>query len=104
MSRNHQDTTCSPTPRNCEPCALRQTQCLGNARPLSKAFGCERYMVCKVRGDRKLCARMAQLGVLPGSTIELLCPPESQSCMVKVKGSTVSLDQLSADSILVTPA
>jgi Fe2+ transport system protein FeoA len=47
---------------------------------------------------------MAQLGVLPGSTIELICPNQSQSCMVKVKGSTVSLDQMSAENILVTPA
>lgn len=47
---------------------------------------------------------MAQLGVLPGSTIELICPSQSQSCMVKVKGSTVSLDQMSAENILVTPA
>jgi len=71
---------------------------------LSKALGCERYKVCKIRGDRKLCARMAQLGVLPGSTIELICPVHSQNCMVKIMGSTVSLDRLSAENILVTPA
>jgi Fe2+ transport system protein FeoA len=47
---------------------------------------------------------MAQMGVLPGSVIELICPAQSQNCMVKVKGSTVSLDLLSAENILVTPA
>lgn len=67
------------------------------------ACGCELVKVCKVNGDRKLCARMAQLGVLPGSVMEMICQPRSQSCLVRVKGSTVSLDQLSAERILVTP-
>jgi len=75
-----------------------------DATPLSKAGGCNRLRVCRVSGDRKLCARMAQLGVLPGSEIELVCPVRTQNCMVRVKGCTVSIDQLSADSILVTPA
>ena len=75
-----------------------------NAKPLSKIWDCVRLKVCKIKGDRKLCARMAQLGVFPGSELELICPVQSQSCMVKVKGSTMSLDQLSAENILVTPA
>lgn len=104
MSRNHQNATCPCTTKKSDACAVKRTTCPDDAKPLSKAFGCERYRVCKVRGDRKLCARMAQLGVLPGSTIELICPGQSQSCMVKVKGSTVSLDQMSAENILVTPA
>ena len=95
---------CSSLKEKIGQCPARQKNCPDNAKPLSKACGCERYKVCKVRGDRKLCARMAQLGVLPGSVIELICPIQSQNCMVKVKGSTVSLDQLSAENILVTPA
>ena len=55
------------------------------------------------QGDRKICARMAQLGFLPGSEIELICPGGSSQCMVRVKGSTVTLDQFCADNILVTP-
>ena len=104
MSKNPRDTTCPCTSQKIEQCPVREEKYPDNAKPLSKACGCERVKVCKVRGDRKLCARMAQLGVLPGSIIELICPAQSQSCMVKIKGSTVSLDQLSADNILVTPA
>jgi Fe2+ transport system protein FeoA len=51
-----------------------------------------------------MCARMAQLGVLPGSEIELVCGGEARQCMVRVKGSTVTLDHLWAQNILVTPA
>ena len=85
-------------------CGTKSDNNPDSARPLSKICKCERFKVCKVRGDRKHCARMAQLGVLPGSEIELICPFQSQNCMVKIKGCTVSLDQLSAENILVTPA
>ena len=46
---------------------------------------------------------MAQLGLLPGSEIELICPGHSSQCMVKIKGGTVTLDRACADQILVTP-
>ena len=74
-----------------------------SATPLSLACGRERFRVCRIRGDRKLCARMAQMGVLPGSEIELLCPGALKQCMFRVKGGTVTLDPLSAEQILVTP-
>ena len=104
MNKKILDKCCSSFKEKIGQCAVRQKICPDNVKPLSKACGCERFKVCTIRGDRKLCARMAQLGVLPGSTIELICSLESQSCMVKVKGSTVSLDQLSAENIMVTPA
>lgn len=70
--------------------------------PLSSTCGCDRVKVCRVSGDRRMCARMAQLGVLPGSEMELICPGKSK-CMVRVKGSTVTLDELQARHIFVTP-
>ncbi len=104
MNGKLMDKCCSSLKEQIGKCPVREEQCSDSAKPLSKANSCEQYKVCKVRGDRKLCARMAQLGVLPGSIIELICPTHSQNCMVKVKGSTVSLDLLSAENILVTPA
>lgn len=74
-----------------------------SATPLSLVCGRERFRVCRIRGDRKVCARMAQLGVLPGSEIEVLCPGRAKQCMVRVKGSTVTLDRHFAENILVTP-
>jgi hypothetical protein len=47
---------------------------------------------------------MANLGVLPGSEMELLCPSRGRRCMVKVNGGTISLDDLTAENIFVTPA
>lgn len=74
-------------------------------RPLSKACCSSRLKVCKVRGDRRSCARMADLGVLPGSELEVLCASggHHRQCMVKINGGTISLDGLSAENILVSP-
>jgi FeoA domain. len=46
---------------------------------------------------------MANLGVLPGCELELLCKGGGQQCMVKVNGGTISLDALTATNILVAP-
>jgi len=104
MKEKPQDVSCAPIMNDADQCPAASGNCPAQAKPLSKACGCERFKVCKVRGDRKMCARMAQMGVLPGTEIEVVCPLHAQNCMVRIKGSTVSLDQLSADNILVTPA
>ena len=104
MNGKPQKNCCPVSTQQDQACEIRTQDCPDTASPLSKACGCERFRVCKIKGDRKLCARMAQLGVLPGSEIELVCTVQPHKCMVKVKGSTISLDQLSADNILVTPA
>lgn len=72
--------------------------------PLSRTCGSDRFRICKIGGDRKMCARMAQLGFLPGSELELVCPGQSKPCMVRVKGSTVTLDEMQAENIFVIPA
>ncbi|MGX9727675.1 MAG: FeoA family protein [Candidatus Electronema sp. VV] len=76
------------------------------ARPLSECCGCSRVKVCRISGDRSVCGRMASLGVLPGAVLEPLCPGRGRrrQCMVKVNGGTLSLDALTAASILVEPA
>lgn len=74
-----------------------------SATPLSLVCGRKRFRVCRISGNRKTCARMAQMGVLPGSEIELLCPGALKQCMFRVKGSTVTLDPQSAEQIMVTP-
>jgi ferrous iron transport protein A len=76
----------------------------GEIHPLSECCSCRRVKVCKIRGDRAVCGRMASLGVLPGTILELLCPSRGHGrrhCMVKVNGSTLSLDELTADNIFV---
>jgi len=49
---------------------------------------------------------MASLGLLPGTVLEPLCPGRSRrrQCMIKINGGTLSLDALTAASILVEPA
>ena len=65
---------------------------------------CNRRMrVCAINGDRPTCARMANLGVLPGCELELLCKGRGQQCMIKVSGGTISLDAPTAAAILVEP-
>ena len=46
---------------------------------------------------------MANLGLLPGTELELLCRGNGRQCMIKVNGGTISLDALSAANILVDP-
>ena len=85
-------------------CCLRKVSCPEGAMPLSNACCKGRVKVCRIRGDRKTCARMAHLGLLPGSVVELICRGRGNSCMVRVNGGTISLDQPLAEGILVTPA
>ncbi len=72
--------------------------------PLSETCCNGRVRVCAINGDRRICAQMANLGVLPGSEIELLCKGGGQQCMIKINDSTISLDALTAANILVAPA
>ena len=71
--------------------------------PLHETCCNGKLKVCAVNGDRATCARMASLGVLPGSELELLCKGGGHQCMVKVNGGTLSLDMLTAANILVAP-
>ncbi|WP_339138813.1 MAG: FeoA family protein [Candidatus Electrothrix sp. GW3-4] len=93
-------------------CYLRSFKCqrtpsAEEVRPLSECCGCSRVRVCKVSGDRSACGRMAALGVLPGTVLELLCPARGRGrkqCMVRINGGTLSLDALTARNIFVCPA
>ncbi len=90
-------------------CCFRRRQGRGSwqdkkIHPLSQACCQGRLKVCKITGDRRLCARMASLGLLPGSEVELLCPVQGRQCMLKVNGGTISLDGIAAENILVTSA
>ncbi|MCI5113898.1 MAG: ferrous iron transport protein A [Candidatus Electrothrix sp. AW2] len=98
--------------RNIFSCCLRCIKQRGSQspdeiRPLSEHCGCSRVRVCKVSGDRHTCGRMASLGVLPGTVLELLCPARRgqgrKQCMVKINGGTLSLDSLTARNIFVCP-
>ncbi|MCI5161129.1 MAG: ferrous iron transport protein A [Candidatus Electrothrix sp. AX5] len=98
--------------RNIFSCCLRskkqrRVQYPEEIRPLSECCRCSRVRVCKVSGDRSACGRMASLGVLPGTVLELLCPVRGRGrrqCMVKINGGTLSLDALTAGNIFVCPA
>lgn len=94
-------------------CLARKIQgCKGNGEcaeyhhgPLSETCRAGKLKICKLIGDRKECAKMAALGVLPGQEAELICPrsgskPGSQ-CLLKIHGGTLSLDQTTSDNIIV---
>ncbi len=101
MTGNHSDISCHCLHGNGKDCQLTKVQCPPDARPLSQSCGCGKVKVCKITGDRRECARMASLGVLPGSEMELLCPGRGRRCMVKLNGGTLSLDTLTAENIFV---
>jgi ferrous iron transport protein A len=82
-------------------CGPRSTP---SGTPLSETCCNGRVRVCAINGDRRTCAKIANLGVLPGSEIELLCKGGGQQCMIKINDSTISLDAPTAANILVAPA
>jgi ferrous iron transport protein A len=69
--------------------------------PLSKIGYHGRKRICKITGDRKLCARMASLGFYPGEEVELLCRENDSQCILKIQGGTVSLDNIASNNVLV---
>lgn len=77
-------------------------KCLGQVNPLSKTDQAGRIRICQVTGDRKLCARMASMGVYPGIEAELICPENGSHCILKIQGGTISLDRSVSENILVS--
>ncbi|WP_167495780.1 MULTISPECIES: FeoA family protein [Desulfosediminicola] len=70
--------------------------------PLSSRCKAGKVRVCKITGDRKLCAKIASLGLFPGSEAELICPANGHQCVVKVYGGNICLDRSISENILVT--
>lgn len=72
--------------------------------PLSNApVGC-RIRVAGINGGRRLCARMAAMGIYPGVEMELLCAACGCPCLIKLRGGTLSLGAGVSEKILVTSA
>jgi ferrous iron transport protein A len=67
--------------------------------PLRKAASGKNVKVACVHGERRLCARMAALGIYPGVEMHLLC-----SGCVRVNGAVLSLGKDVSDKILVVPS
>lgn len=82
--------------------SAQQSGCGKHLTPLSETCRSGRLKICKITGDRKLCARMASLGVYPGEEAELLCPENGSQCLLKLQGATLSLDSDTTRNILVT--
>jgi Fe2+ transport system protein FeoA len=103
MTRNHPDieTLCL---RGSDKGCGRRMHGKGGRHPLSRTCCRQRLRVCKIGGDRKICARLANLGLLPGNEMEVLCPAQGNRLVVKVNGGTISIDNDLAEHIMVTPA
>lgn len=86
--------------KNC----VKQISDPSHVTPLSESCRSGRLKICKITGDRKLCARMASLGVYPGEEVELLCPENGSQCLLKLQGTTLSLDSNTTKNIMVTKA
>ncbi|OQX10855.1 MAG: hypothetical protein BWK76_20005 [Desulfobulbaceae bacterium A2] len=76
------------------------SRCPNRSCPLSRAPDSRRLRICRVGGDRRFCARMAAMGMLPGRELEILRGGEH--CLVRLDGGTVSLDRSVSEQILVS--
>lgn len=80
----------------------QETSCENNqATPLSQSCKKGRKRICKITGDRKLCAQMANLGVYPGEEVEVICSAKGSRCVLKVHGGNITLDPDTSSNILV---
>ncbi|KJR97866.1 MAG: hypothetical protein VR65_22885 [Desulfobulbaceae bacterium BRH_c16a] len=77
-------------------------QCHDLIAPLTKKGQPGRVKVCKITGDRKICARMASMGVYPGVEADIVCAENGNRCILKVHGGTISLDADISANIFVT--
>lgn len=77
-------------------------KCKDSVSKLSKRAKTGRVKVCKVTGDRKVCARMAAMGLYPGVEADIICPAGSSQCLLKIHGGTISLDPDISENIYVT--
>jgi ferrous iron transport protein A len=79
-----------------------QGRCSNLIAPLSKTANTGRVKVCKVTGDRRICARMASMGLYPGVEADVICSESGSQCLLKINGGTISLDSDVSDNIFVT--
>ncbi len=84
--------------RNC----FGRKRCNSLITPLSKRASIGRVKVCKIIGNRKICARMASMGLYPGVEADVICSETGSQCLLKVNGGTISLDSEVSDNILVS--
>jgi len=84
--------------RNC----FGRNNCVRKDIPASLKDCRGRVRVCKIGGDRKICARMASMGLYPGVIADIICAEEGSQCILKVHGGTISLDAAVSENILVT--
>ena len=86
-------------------CACRETAISdSSAVPLSGVRAGQRFKVAGIEGGRRLCARMAAMGIYPGVEMEVLCAGCNCPCLVRVHGCTLSLGAGLSEKILVTSA
>ncbi len=97
------DESCSALAGRFKAC-FANPGCQEQIGPLSRRHRGGRLKICKITGDRKLCARMASMGVYPGIEAELICPENGGQCMLKVQDGTICLDAAITENILVTKA
>ena len=84
--------------RNC----FGRNRCALGEVPASLKDSKGRVKVCKVNGDRKICARMASMGLYPGVEADIICAENGSQCLLKVHGGTISIDPAISENILVT--
>lgn len=74
----------------------------GRAEPLSAQRQGGPLRIRRIEGDRKLCAKMAAMGLYPGREAELIHPECAGKCLLKIEDCTLCLDKSTSECILVS--
>lgn len=80
---------------------FRSEGCNQTVSKLSNHVSSGRVKVCKVTGDRKVCARMASMGLYPGAEADIVCNNSSKQCLLRLNGGTISLDSDISENVYV---
>ena len=61
----------------------------------------ETVRVTRISGGRRLCARLAHMGIYPGVELEVICGGRGAPSIVRIRNCTISLGKGMSHKILV---
>ncbi|HDL89832.1 MAG TPA: ferrous iron transport protein A [Thermodesulforhabdus norvegica] len=69
--------------------------------PLPEAEPGASVRITRIEGGRRLCARLAHMGIYPGTIMEVISSGRGAPCIVRVRNATISLGRGMSRKIIV---
>ncbi len=69
--------------------------------PLSQAKAGDRVLVAQLQGGRRLCSRLADMGIIPGAVLCVVQSICAGPAIISIRGERMALGQGMAEKVLV---